>query len=314
MVNAAVVCAAIAGCSLAVDADRVQCSTDADCHARGPDFANTECIKSVCQAIETTMPDAGIDPPSEHMDAGAPTSTPGQDSGPPLPPVDDSLWSCMDRPAAMPSGTGPFHVTFAISDIIKPMMPPAGVEAQLCRKLDPDCAQPVGAKAMSDSTGHVSFDVERAFTGFATFTHKDYAAGLYFFNPAVNSNLENVPVQLVPPNIVQALTGTLHTSQMPDRGIILLNVANCNGTSATGVAYETDAPLTGATPFYSLGGVPNSDAKATDSAGYGGYVNVLPGSVGVKGVILGTKREIPLLSLYVRAGAITYSKLVPLGR
>jgi hypothetical protein len=289
-----------------VDADRVQCSTNADCTNRGDQFANTECVASVCVALETT-PDASVDHPSGHPDAGGGSG--GGDAGGG---IDDSVWTCLDRPPPVVTAPGPFHVTFQLSNPLAPTEIPAGVAVQLCRKLDPECTDPL-ATTMSDDKGALAFDVDKAFTGFALFTHKTYMTGLYFFNPPVNNDLEAVAVQLFTPSTVGTLVGLLHTTQQADRGIMLLNVVNCNGANAPGVQFESDGPLLGAIPFYSQGGIPNSLATVTDTAGYAGYVNASPGSFGVKGVVVGTKREVPLISLFVRAGAITYSKLVPIG-
>jgi hypothetical protein len=306
IVSTAVVCGCAAGCSLAVDADRQQCTDDDSCKARGKEFEDTVCVEHVCQAL--TPPDSGVDPPAGHKDGGDPKGDAEV--------IDETLWSCLNDPPVVSTAPGPFHVTFKLSDIAAPMVPPEGVTAQLCRKLDPECSQPIGPTVMSDSLGVVEFDVEKAFAGFATFTHSKYTSALYFFNPPINRDIgmmEAIAVQMIPPNIVAALAGTLHVMQDPNRGIILTNVVNCNGTAGVGVSFVADPPLMGATQYYSLNGVPNADAKMTDTAGYGGWVNVEPGSVGVSAVVVGTKYKFPPLSLYARPGTITYAKLAPIG-
>jgi hypothetical protein len=299
--STALACAWAAGCSLAVDADRPQCTNDDDCKE------NTKCVEKICQAV-TITPDSGTDPPGE-LDGG---DEPKSDAEV----VDETLWSCLDDPPPMFTAPGPFHVTFKLSDITAAMMPPAGVAAQLCLKLDPDCSQPIGSTVMSDSQGVVEFNVDKAFAGFATFKHSKFTDALYFFNPPVNKDIgmmDAIAVQMIPPNIVAALAGQLHVMQDPNRGILLVNVVNCKGTAGVGVSYVADPPLMGATQYYSRGGVPNADATMTDSAGYGGWVNVEPGSVSMSAMAVGTKYKFPVLSLYARAGTITYSKLGPLG-
>src|SRR5678815_2128361 len=50
------------GCSLAINPDRTQCSSDKDCAARGAQFLNSVCVQSMCMADTSTdasMPGMG---------------------------------------------------------------------------------------------------------------------------------------------------------------------------------------------------------------------------------------------------------------
>lgn len=60
---ASVVVAALlsASCSVALDADRAQCATDDDCARRGPEFADSACVESVCLPKERTACEDGSD-------------------------------------------------------------------------------------------------------------------------------------------------------------------------------------------------------------------------------------------------------------
>jgi hypothetical protein len=164
---------------------------------------------------------------------------------------------------------------------------------------------------MSDSEGNVAFDIPAAFTGFVSFTRSDLTPGVYFLNPAVNSDLDALPVQVVTPDLVKALTGIVGSPQQDANGLMLLSVFDCDGKGAAGVSFTAQGPATPPVTFYSISGLPQANATGTDTAGYGGFVNVPPGAVGVTATINASKRSMPVDSVVVKAGTITYSRLVP---
>jgi hypothetical protein len=123
-----------------------------------------------------------------------------------------------------------------------------------------------------------------------------------------------VSVQVVTPGIVTALTMSFKAQQLDGNGLTLINVADCNGKAAVGVSIVADGIDPGAVEFYSVGGLPTAAASETAAEGFGGFVNLPPGPLAVKGVVGGTKRELQTISVLIRAGSITYAKLVPLGR
>jgi hypothetical protein len=268
----------IAGCSLTIDPNREQCSTDDDCSKRGEAFAGATCVDSLCVA---------------------------------KPPVDPT-WGCLDEPR-VPASTdpGPFAVTLHLQDIIGG--PHVGVKAKLCKKLDVACDDPQSDEIASNSAGDVVLSVPRAFAGYVSLTADDIMQGIYFFSPTVDSD-RTLQVQIVSPGIADALTKSLGSPQKPENGIILLNVADCEGKAAVGVNYSSDATNADAIVFYSVDGLPASTATATDSSGYGGLVNVAPGTIAVTGKSGDDMRNMGTVSLVVKAGAITYSKLVPIGK
>jgi hypothetical protein len=292
------------GCSLAVNADRVQCSTDEDCANRGFP-ASVVCNKtsSVCEEKQQTL--KGL------------TADSGADAAPK---AKDPLWGCEDEPRVTTTATGPFHVTFHLAGILDPA-PIADATAQVCKKIDVECTVPV-ATAQSDMMGNVSFDIDKNFSGYVQFQKgTDIVPGLYFFNPPPDHDLDMVSVQIVTPGIVTALTKTLMSPQLMQNGLTLINTLDCNGKGAAGISIVGEGldKVEGdggppPTTFYSIGGLPNAGATETDSGGFGGFVNLPPGTLAVKGIVNGTKRELQEISILIRANAITYAKLVPLGR
>jgi hypothetical protein len=159
----------LVGCSLAVDDDRVQCSTNSDCAARGKAFIGSVCNESVCEA--------------------------------------DPKWSCLAEPPKPSDAAGPFQVEMQMIDLIN-RMPVAGVRVDLCRKVDVDCTEPV-MTTQSDASGAVTLSVEAAFSGYAWLQSEGHVPTLYFFNPPVDRDQQIPPLSLSTPAGRAALLGQL---------------------------------------------------------------------------------------------------------
>jgi hypothetical protein len=258
-------------CSVTVDSDRPQCQTDADCASRGAAFAEARCVDSLC--------------------------------------VGDPRWACMDRePTSTPSG--PFTIGMKVTDLVS-HAPIAGLSADLCRKVDVVCADPV-TTVNSDGEGKLTFDqVEANFSGYVSLSAEGIVPTLYFFNPPVASNLEVPSLSLSTPQSRTALLGQLGADTK--RGDLLLNVVDCDGSPASGISFTLSPEGTGSIPFYLSSGLPTRNATATDATGYGGFVNVPAGTVTIRAVDAKSQRVIQTLTLVVRDGAATWSKVVPDG-
>jgi hypothetical protein len=269
--SALAVAYALVGCSLTVDADRPQCETDADCSKRGAAFASATCVDSLC--------------------------------------VDDPRWSCIGQgKAATPTGT--FRVGMQVTDLVS-HTPIVGLRADLCRKVDVACAEPV-ATVTSDASGKVSFSgVEANFSGYATLSAEGIVPTLYFFNPPIASDLEIPSLSLSTPQSRSALLGQLGADTA--LGDLLFNVFDCQGKPANGVSYTLSPSGSGAIPFYLSSGLPTRNAATTDATGYGGFVNVPAGTVTIKAVDESSQRVIQTLTVVVREGAATWSKVIPDG-
>lgn len=267
------------GCSLTLDADRRQCLNDSDCSVRGAAFSSSVCVDSWCTA-----------PPK---------------------------WSCLDRPFQISGNKGPHPVSLRVEDVLTQKAKP-GVIALLCRKLDVNCENPLGPAVTSDAAGIVRFDVvpddpALGFTGYVSFTSSDTMPGLYFFNPPVDRPIDIPAVQLAPRAVATLLTQQVGATYDFARGLILLNTLDCTGQAVSGVTLETDADDVMTVPFYSVGGLPAATATATDMDGYCGVINAVPGTISVTGRMQEGGRRIATLSLLIKPGAITYSRMVPIG-
>jgi hypothetical protein len=259
------------GCSLTVDADRVQCRSDADCTARGAAFAGSVCVASVCEAS-------------------------------------DLQWGCLGASNPAATDAGPFTVTMHVRDLLN-QSPLAGVRADVCSKVDVACSDP-RSTTMSDADGLVTLTIDPNFSGFVSFTSSQTAPTRYFFNPPVNSDQDIAPLSLSQPAARGALLQQLGAS--PDRGDILLTASDCTSAPAAGVKFQLVPESEGAVEYYLVNGLPSPNSPATDATGYGGFVNVDPGTWTIT-PLLEDGRELPELSLVVAQGTVTWSRVVPRG-
>lgn len=280
------------GCSLTVDSERAQCSTNQDCAARGPSFAQSVCVNSWCEVRSQALsraPDA-----SDPSDGAA------------------SAWDCLKKPPAPSPQPPPYHITMHLTDPLS-ASPLSGVSGRLCNKLDLNCDQPQSEPAVSDDDGVLTFDVTNTFNGYVSLSRSDILPGLYFFNPQVDRDRDIPSAPLVTPAQASGLTAVFGGQQQPDLGLILLTTYDCSGRAATGVSFASENGDTSTVLFYIVGGLPNAKETATDGTGYGGFTNMPPGTVVVRGTLAATGSEIGTISLLSKAGAITYSRIVPPG-
>jgi hypothetical protein len=264
----------VSACSLVVDGDRVQCSTNADCTARGASFTGSTCIDSVC--------------------------------------VGEAKWACLGVPVKPQTAPGPFRVPFIVQHLVTQTRL-EGVKVTLCRKLDVTCSDPLSEELFTDSEGQVTVSVTAGFEGYAYFQSPSTVDGLYFFNPGVFADLPPVTVQTGSAQVMTLLASQAGAMQAMDRGVILLSARDCLGAPAAGVIFSTEGSDAAAVPFYAKDGLPSNDAVRTDSAGYGGLLNAAAGSVTFTAKVESTGRTLGQATLLAKAGAITYGSVVPDG-
>ncbi|HEV8548887.1 MAG TPA: hypothetical protein VGQ57_07665 [Polyangiaceae bacterium] len=269
-----VLCALTGGCSLVVDSDRVQCTTDADCEARGAAFAGATCSNSVC--------------------------------------VQDALWSCLDQPAQPPLTTGMFQAPFIVQHLVT-QQPLPGVHARLCRRIDVTCASPLGDDLVTDASGQVTFSVPGGFDGYVAFDGPDIIHGLFFFNPPVAADLPQAMISIGSTEVIALLALQAGATQEPDRGVVLLGARDCTGAPAAGITFAVSGSDPAAIPFYSEQGLPSGTAQQTDSAGYGGLLNAAAGSVTFTATQAETGRRLGSVTLLAQENAITYGSIAPDG-
>jgi len=262
----------VSGCSVLIDANRVQCNTDADCRPPGSSTAQASCVSSVCEA--------------------------------------NPKWACLKDPAPKPGGAGPFKVTMHFADLIN-KGPISGVKADLCRKVDVSCGDPA-TTVTSDATGSISLDsVEAGFSGYVSLQSSAIVPTLYFFNPSIDRNQDIPSLSLSNSTARAGLLAQLGADTT--RADVLLNASDCQGKPASGIGYELAPPVSGAIAYYLSSGLPTHNSTATDATGYGGFVNLPSGTITITATELASKTRIATLTLVVREGSATWSRVIPDG-
>ena len=222
-----------------VDADRPQCSTDADCAARGPAFEGAVCQMSMCHV-----------------------ATP---------------WSCLEQPEPEKPTSGSYTTTFLVRDTVS-QAPKVGVTARVCRRLDLACSEGISGVMTTDSTGHVSLVVPAAFEGYALFKDPAIATTLYFFDPAVRADLPDLMVSVHTPETAAGIAGLTGVEPSSSLGMALVTTFDCFGAPVAGVRVAAENVGSGAKTFYIRNGLPATAAVVTDATGYSGIVNAMPGT------------------------------------
>lgn len=265
------ICAFLGGCSLSLEPRRAQCVRDEDCGRLGDGSAESVCVDSLCTLEQAALTCENAAPPTSNS-------------------------------------KGPFKVTLQLRDIVSDA-PLNGIRARLCHKLDVHCDDPVSREVSSDATGALRFEVEREFNGYLEITGEDVGRSLYFFHPPIDRDQEFAEIELLSVAIAPVLAAQTGAQWASDRGLLLLRSVGCQGVPAAGVRYGMDEVDPMRDTYYAVDGLPSTAAMATDADGYGGFVNIAPGVAAVKVYAPDDDSAQSTLSLLVRPGAVTYSRV-----
>ena len=267
-----------AACSVVLDAPKVQCASDRDCTARGPTFAGAVCVQGFCQS---------------------PTS---------------ARWACLGQPAARPPASGgEVAVTMEFYDSVRTDQAVRGIEVRPCARLDVTCTAPLGAAVASDNDGRATVTVPSGFDGYLEMKGPGVVPGLFFFSPAPTA-AATYRIALVTPESFAGLAQAVGASLDPAQGhafLFALDCARTFGTFADGVSYEAEPVGDATRAFYLRDRLPSTSATTTDPGGVGGFANLPPGVVSLRGRVAATGDATGSVGLLIRAGTISYAPIVP---
>lgn len=259
------------GCSVAVDSNRQQCTTDNDCSRRGAQFVGSVCAESICS--------------------------------------EPSTWSCLGSVVWPTPQTSTVTATLYLKDLVTDE-PVAGVSAKVCRKLDTACEQPVTTGLVSDASGALVIQAQAGFDGYVEISPNNKLRGSYYFYPPLASDRKVTYVPLLSMAALTAWASSVGTQLMADRSHVFIGAYNCLSQPATGVRFRSNDSDVSTVPFYLIKRVPSMTATATDSDGRGGMLNLRPGSITLRGE-LPTGESIGTVSVVLRQGEVTYTSLLP---
>jgi len=269
------ICSAASGCSLYVDANRVQCKTDTDCSERGSAFAGSTCRDSLCQ------------------------------------PVIDETWTCLDQPASDESSSTTVHVNLNVVDLLSEK-PLSGLSLTLCSKLDANCSFPI-AQYTSNDGGQIDVAMPAGFDGYLQAGGSGIYPAL-IFPPNTSKQRAPSTLPIVPASFFGTMfLGIGVTSIGDDRSVILTTALDCLGRPAPGMILNSQPTDDNTVPYVLQGGLPSSTAPTTDDTGSGGFVNIKAGSAVITSTIASSNRLAGTVAVQTRPGYLTMVLVMPSG-
>lgn len=269
------ICGATSACSLYVDADRVQCKTDAECSERGPAFAGSTCRNSLCQ------------------------------------PIIDETWTCLDQPASGDTSSATVHVNLNVVDLLSEK-PLAALSLTLCAKLDANCSFPI-AQYQSNDAGQIDVEMPSGFDGYFQAVGTGIYPTL-IFPPNTSKQRAPSTLPIVPASFFGTMFRGLGVTSIGDeRSVILTTALDCLGRPAPGMILDGKPTDDNTVSYVLQGGLPSPTAPTTDDTGSGGFVNIKAGSAVITSTIAASNRLAGTVGVQTRTGYLTMVLVMPSG-
>jgi hypothetical protein len=226
-----------------------------------------------------------------------------------VPPVADPRWACLgDTTAAGAVALRPsVELSLTVVDIAS-NVPPPGLTARACSRLDVSCLSPVATNVSVASDGALHLSVMQGFDGYVELTSPSSVPTMFFFNEQVMVNTADA-FTIVSPMSLTALGASGGVAIDPQLGQLLVRTFDCEGARASGVQISNRA---GGEVFSFADGLPVVGLDVTTADGIGGFVNVRPGLVFLQGIEVGSQRVSGTASVVVRQSWLTYGDVEPL--
>jgi hypothetical protein len=317
-VASALVCAGV-GCSLLVDADRPQCTTDAECAARG--FGDAICIEALCQSAPSSLPEAPGVPREEPRDIVVIARDAGDDEPPVPDPIDagvpvldaggDPEWACLENfapPSVADGSLVSYRLRFERGG--QPNVPPEGLTLRLCRNDDATCAAPIVDIPEPDATGLLTLELDPTFRGYLEVEAPDHMPSLASLPPLVISPSEPQIIRLIERLDFIGLIATTDLPYDSDRGFAIVLTNSCLDQRAAGVVLSSLDIDEQTAAYYYRDGEPDRDALQTDAQGAAGWSQLPVGTIVAEARRADTLEFVGVAEFPSRAGFVTY---VPIG-
>ena len=301
-------------CSLLVDVSAEQCTTDADCVARGASAATARCVRSGCVDDAVATVEAG-----PVVEAGADV-----ESGP----APDTRYTCLpNHPAPTPTkATSAYEVT--LTDLLS-QKPVPGLRVKLCSNLtDPNCTAPA-AITKTDGLGVARFTIDtssRAFDGYVDVEPETADGG----DPAVDGGEPDVYVpsriyytsipiatdrkdnyELLKFSTLSVFASLFKVKIDLSLGVAFIITEDCAVMDSAGISLLVDQANAQTQAFYLQNGQPSTTAALTDDSGIAGFFNLSTGARRFTTQLADTKRKVGELSGYVRPATVLLAKIGP---
>jgi hypothetical protein len=299
---------AVEACSLVLDVEGEQCTSDEDCVGLfGRGFECTP--ERVC--VEPMMS-------SGDGDGDGDSGMPG-DGGSNLPPE----WACIedDPRIVIPQQNRSLTLRLAVTDFLT-LKQPQNLVGRACNGMDVDCSSPVIDDIMPVSDGYLEFeDLPHGWLGYLELEAPGYLPTLVFTNKPYTVDAMPEGPTLLTLNGLESITEGGGEMINEDRGIVLLAVYDCEGNPGEGVqlVQEERAGEEPEMPYYFEGSLPDRDRDETiisrrltrtmNPLAVGGFNKVREGYQTFYGVLASTGQPIGRVTVQVRPLTMSISEL-----
>ncbi|MGZ3451520.1 MAG: hypothetical protein ACXVEF_18060 [Polyangiales bacterium] len=221
-------------------------------------------------------------------------------------------WRCLvdpTPPAAAPPMLPRLEILFALSAYID-RTALAGVSVRACGIMDRDCASPQSKTAVTDASGVATLTIEQSvFSGYFELTGATIAPALLFVDELRSEQYFARP--FLTPSDLTVLASSI-VPQQPDKGALAITAYDCSQQPSAGAHFAID-PGVGASSVYVDGGLFSATATRTDALGLGGFLDVDPKTIAIHTTVPALGLELPIRSVFVRAGFVSYVTVSPRG-
>jgi hypothetical protein len=280
---------------LALNTDRQQCDAPADCATiLGGEATAYTCEQHLCQSVVecTSSPDCAnkmgraicgegglcVECVSD-PDCGSPTAHCVASV------CEDPTWGCLNKPDSRPPATQPTATLHLIAFDPVSMKPVPSLTARPCNDpvVDPNCALAYAGSTSTYDPGTGALTISGLQTGLPPRIKVEPAASLemfplqYYTNRTARDSETAPDLDVVPQAALAALASTTTPPTDLKKGIVTIQIHDCQGTPAAGVKVSMLNPPADLVASYAgETGAPRFDLEETTVAGSAGLLNVPP--------------------------------------
>lgn len=185
---------------------------------------------------------------------------------------------------------------------------------KVCPAGDATCASP-RSMGTTDATGSVTLTVPvlaSGLDGFLEITETSLVPTLFFMSRTNNQRIWDsgaLGVYGVPRTLFNTLIGAVGVTADATRGHLGFLTEDCGASLVSGVSVTASTTDAQSTTAYSIGGIPNKTATATDASGFGFIANLPVGAPVITSKAGATR--LGTQNVLVRAGALTTINTAP---
>jgi hypothetical protein len=232
----------LAGCSLLINVDGKQCTTNEQCETLGAEFAGAECVSNVC-VVKSGSGGSG----------GGPSDTIVCD------PQETS------KEPAVKYSFAPIYVVGSEPDEDTPF------QISACLPADLDCAKPVFGPVDVNAGEPKDFFVPPGFQGYFYIKNPNTVDGLVFMGHPIVQDTVGWNVTIPTPQLVQGFGLATGETINPDLGLIISVARDCEAMPIQGVKFANSKE---GLQFYFVNSFPDTSLKESGPQGAVGFANV----------------------------------------